>query len=75
MNKEDAIQLYESKFWEPMSFQERAKFQMFEEKLCMPFDVFHEAVEKTLGRSVFTHEFAFDGIKDELRSAFEDSHV
>lgn len=25
----------------------------------MPFDVFHEAIEKTLGRPVFTHEFAF----------------
>ena len=23
----------------------------------MPFDVFHEAVEKTCGRPVFTHEF------------------
>jgi hypothetical protein len=26
--------------------------------------VFHEAIEKTLGRPVFTHEFAF---RDELR--------
>ena len=25
----------------------------------MPFNVFHEAVQKTLGRPVFTHEFAF----------------
>jgi len=24
----------------------------------MPFDVFHEAVEKSLGRPVYTHEFA-----------------
>lgn len=34
----------------------------------MPFDMFHEAVEKTLGRPVFTHEFAFNypGLKDEL---------
>jgi hypothetical protein len=41
---------------------------MFEELLCMPFDVFHEAVEKTLGRPVWTHEFGlnFDGLKAEL---------
>ena len=36
--------------------------------LCMPFDVFHQAVEKTLGRPVYTHEFGlnYEGIKAEL---------
>ena len=38
---------------------------MFESKLCMPFSIFQEAVEKTLGRPVWTHEFAFYGIKKE----------
>lgn len=68
MTKEQAIGLYESNFWEDMTYAERAKFQMFEEKLCMPFGVFHEAVEKALGRPVFTHEFGInmDGLKKEL---------
>jgi hypothetical protein len=68
MTKKQAIALAESKFWETMSFRERAMFQMFEEKLCMPFSVIHEAIEKTLGRPVFTHEFGlnFDGLKKEL---------
>lgn len=68
MTREQAIALAESKFWEPMSFRERAEFQLHEPLLCMPFDVFHEAVEKALGRPVFTHEFAFmDLLKVELR--------
>lgn len=33
----------------------------------MPFDVFHKAVEDTLGRPVFTHEFAGTSIMEELR--------
>jgi hypothetical protein len=66
MTKERAIALFDSKFWEDMSHEERARFQMNEERLCMPFDVFHEAVEKTLGRPVFTHEFAFPSLKEEL---------
>lgn len=68
MTKEQAIKLFDSKFWENMSFSERAKFQLFEERLCMPFDVFHEAIEKSLGRSVWTHEFGMncDGLKKEL---------
>jgi hypothetical protein len=58
MTREQAIALYESKFWETLSFQERAEFQLHTDLLCMPFDVFHEAIEKSLGRSVWTHEFA-----------------
>ena len=68
MTKKEAIALHDSKFWEPMTYAERAKFQLFEPKLCMPFGVFHEAVEKALGRPVFTHEFGLnlDGLKREL---------
>lgn len=70
MTREQAVALHDSKFWEPMTLRERAMFQMFEERLCMPFDVFQEAVEATLGRPVFTHEFASvdrpGGLKAEL---------
>jgi len=68
MTKESAIALAESKFWEGMTHRQIAEFQMIEEKLCMPFSVFHEAVEKTLGRPVFTHEFGLNSqsLKDEL---------
>lgn len=68
MKKEQAIALYDSKFWEEMNFKERAIFQINEPLLCMPFNVFHEAVEKTIGRPVFTHEFGlnFEGVKAEI---------
>ena len=68
VTKEEAVALADSKFWESMTLKERATFQMFEERLCMPFDIFHEAVEKTLGRPVFTHEFGLniEGLKKEL---------
>jgi len=57
MTKKQAIKLAESKFWEKLSYHNRAKFQLFEEKLCMPFSVFHEAMEKVLNRPIWTHEF------------------
>jgi hypothetical protein len=79
LTKEQAIDLYDSNFWETMSYRERAIFQMNEPRLCMPFDVFHEAMEKTLERSIFTHEFGFnyDGLLKELMNgapapSFED---
>lgn len=68
LTKEQALSLYDSKFWETMSHRERAVFQMNEGRLCMPFEIFHEAMEKAIGRSIFSHEFGlnYDGLLDEL---------
>ncbi len=67
LTQEEAIALSKTEFWKDMSLRERAEFQLFEDRLCMPFDVFHEAIEKTLGRPVMTHEFAFI---DQIRREF-----
>jgi hypothetical protein len=66
--KENAIAFSDARLWEPMTYRQRAEFQMGVKKLCMPFDVFHEAIEKALGRPVYTHEFGLNwkGLKDEL---------
>ena len=68
MTKEEAIALGETKFWEKMTPREIATFQMYEDKLCMPFDVFHKAIEEALGRPVWTHEFGLnrEGLRKEL---------
>lgn len=52
LTREQALALYDSSFWESLAYVERARFQLSEERLCMPFDVFIEAVERALGRSV-----------------------
>lgn len=68
MTEAEAIALADSKFWEGMTMRERAVFQMFERRLCMPFPVFHEALEAALGRPVWTHELGLnaEGLKKEL---------
>ena len=58
MNKEEAIALAETKWWEGKTDEEIAEFQIHEELFCCPFDIFHKAIETWLGRPVFTHEFA-----------------
>ncbi len=55
--KEEAIAFAEEGKRKEMTLKERAKFQLFQNLLCMPFDVFHEAVEKAFKRPVYTHEF------------------
>lgn len=60
IGKENAIKLYESNWWKGLTHREIAGFQLFTTELCCPFDVFHEAVEKSLGRPVYTHEFGLN---------------
>jgi len=68
IGKQKAIELAETHWWELCDHREIAEFQLFTKELCCPFDVFHEAVEKSLGRPVWTHEFGLncDGICSEF---------
>ncbi|MDR1176917.1 MAG: hypothetical protein LBK83_15765 [Treponema sp.] len=68
MTKDEAVVLHESGFWKQMTYEEIAKFQIMEDRLCMPFTVFHEAITKALDRPVFTHEFGLnrEGLIKEL---------
>lgn len=60
LTKEQAIAFAEAKMYELMDDNQKVSFQLFQERLCMPFDVFHEAITKVLGRPVYTHEFGLD---------------
>lgn len=67
LTREQAIALGESEFWKTMTPRDIADFQLNTRLLCMPFEIFHEAVEVALGRPVFTHEFAYsDNLRAEL---------
>ena len=56
------------KFWETMTAKEIVKFQMNEKRLCIPFDVFHKAVEDTLGYPVFTPQFIDPKLKEAINN-------
>jgi hypothetical protein len=58
MIKEEAIALASTRWWEKCDAKKVALFQLQEPLLCMDFSAFHKAVEESLGRSVWTHEFA-----------------
>lgn len=68
LTKEQAIAFCENKCYEGMTSRQIAEFQMAQDRLCVPFDVFHKAIIEALGRPVFTHEFGlnYDGLRKEL---------
>ena len=57
LTKEQAMALYESNIWAEWDTEKKVRTQLFQKRLCMPFDKFHEAMEKVLNRPVYTHEF------------------
>lgn len=68
IGREKAVALAKSNWWEGKSAHDIAAFQLFTQELCMPFGVFHEALEKAIGRPVWTHELGlnYDGIVGEF---------
>jgi hypothetical protein len=73
MTKEQAVALAQSDWWVGKSSRDIAMFQLHEPLLCMPFFVFHKALEEALKRPVFTHEFGLNwkGLQRELRGETE----
>ena len=68
LSQEEAIKLAKSEEWKTWTKEKIAWFQIHQDRLCIPFSVFHEAVEHVLGRPVFTHEFGLnhDGLIAEM---------
>ena len=58
LTQEQAIAFAKSDVWKSFTYEQIVALQLFQRRLCVPFDVFHEAIEKVLGRPVWTHEFA-----------------
>lgn len=56
MTREEAIEFSKTGSWLALSWLERAEMVLREDKLCMPWEVFHAALQDALERPVFTHE-------------------
>lgn len=70
MTREEALSMVETKWWEDVPLKDAARFQLYEDRLVMPFDLFQNGVQELLGRPVWTHEFASTkkpgGLQEEL---------
>ena len=68
MTDEQGSTFQHSKRWETMSHRDQATLQLLQQRLWMPFKVFHNAVEKTLGRTVPATELGLNrsGLIEEL---------
>lgn len=61
LTEQQAIAFGESGVWKGWTDDQIVRFQLFQTRLCIPWNRFHEAITKVLGRPVYTHEFAIEG--------------
>ena len=68
MTKEQAIKFHDLELWKDMTDSQIAELQLLQDRLLVPFTVFHKAIETSLNRPVFTHEFGLnrEGLLKEL---------
>ena len=71
LTEDEAIAFAETGAWRYMGDRGRACFQIEQNRLCMPWEVFRGSVDKALGRSVPTIDFhlGLDRIKAQLRAS------
>lgn len=65
LTKEQAIAFGENKYYEGWSARQIAEFQLEQDLLCIPFDIFHKAITEALGRPVYNHELGLN--REELK--------
>ena len=59
LTQAQAKALYDSGEWKKWTDEQIVRFQLYQDRLCVEWSRFHAAMEKVLGRPVWTHEFAF----------------
>ncbi|MHA2312803.1 MAG: DUF7736 domain-containing protein [Candidatus Thorarchaeota archaeon] len=57
LTKREAILFYVDGNWQEMSDLAIANLQLYQERTCVPFGRFHEALEHVLGRPIWSCEF------------------
>lgn len=62
MSQEEAVKFAATQWWVGKTAAEILDVQLFEDRLVMPFELYHEAVEEVLGRPVQTIELAGTGL-------------
>ena len=67
LTKKQAINFVKNELWKEWNDEQIVRFQLFQERLCVDFSRFHEAMETVLKRPVWTHEFASP---DDLRKEY-----
>ena len=68
LTKKEACAFFDNKCYEGWSNRDIAVFQLHQERLCMPFEVFGLSLESELKRGISAMEYVFgsDGLKKEL---------
>lgn len=67
ITREQAIEMSKNNWWTGLPEEAVVVFQLFQDRLALPFEEFHRCLEVSLGRPVYTHEMVnLDGLQKEF---------
>jgi hypothetical protein len=77
ISMEVAACVWDSGIWEGWSDKEKVMLQLFTDRMCMPMNVFHDALESELNHSVHPRILAtfLDMLRDEWMAKYDLSLV
>lgn len=64
VTQEEAIVIGEKGLYKDWTDEQLVNFQIRQNCLCVPFNVFHGAISRVLNRDVYTHEFMSSNIEN-----------
>lgn len=72
LSPQEASALKRTRFWERLTTRQIAEFQLGQDQLCMPLEIYQNALSVELDRGVFTHELCEPGkLRTELHRQSE----
>ena len=69
LTRGEAIQFAASGIWRTWSDLQIVRLQLFQNRLCLPLDIFFPAITRVLHRPVWVHEFTTTNI-EQLRAEY-----
>ena len=74
IDADEAITIHDSEQWKEWTNEQVVAFQLFQERLAVPWSVFQLAMDDVLGRPTWTHEYTdVDKLKTEYLSLRSDN--
>lgn len=62
LTEKQAITIFDSNIWQSWDDETVVRFQLFQDRLCMPFNRFHTALQRVLKRKVYTSELCTNNL-------------
>ncbi len=67
ITKIQALNIFHNEKWKRWTDYQKVKFQLYQDRLCMPYTEFRKALTVVFGRSIWSHELSSSNINSMIK--------